>query len=199
MSAGFDRTRPTAPAPTGLRGVALALAAGVALAPARAASAHESRDSLSVGVTADERDELWPVQISLELVGERSEAAPLSRRTLVVPGGGRLTFDNVVHTPQGQRRFELEVTPRQHPQRAVEIEWRLRVVESRYELGPRLSAWRAYALHRLGMGPRPRLGRAYLAAARADIVTTRGEPVEAAIRLGGETYHLRLAARTTGG
>ncbi len=176
----------------------VALFVGLALLVVPAAAwATADGAALAVPIAVDAGAELWPVAITCEIRSDSTRAMPA--QTVVVPDGHELNFHQVIRTSRGEHRFELAVTGRHHPDRAVELEWELKVSESRYEFRPGIQGFKRYALHRLGLGPRPDLGPRILRVVRADIAATRGTPLTHAVRIGSETYEIRLAARSTRG
>lgn len=192
---------------------ALPLAALVGAATlASPALAETPGDSFSRPMFGDRSEALWPLEVGLEIVVHESNPAGLSasgrgqgpashtrivvpRRALVVSDGQHTTFTEVIATPSGQRVFEIEVVARHHDGRKVELEYDLIVRQARFaEL-----TWSDYVLHRLSLAPRPELGPQVLAAARADIVETKGEVHSQRVRVDGDLYEVRLHAHSMRG
>lgn len=181
------------------RNVALGLGAGflLSLPPAQA----RATDSLSTPITGEEVRELWPLEVGLQIVPVSEEEEepiaeiPVPTRSVVVPDGSAVHFTSVVETSSGTRQFDLEVTARHHPGDAVELEWDLSVLDSRY----RPVSWSGYLLHRLRLGPDLELQDPRLKIARSDIVSTTGEPFAQIVDIDGETYEIRIFAQTTRG
>lgn len=178
------------------------LAAGIVLA-GTPLSASKAADSLATPITGHRAEELWPIEVELEIVPLRvgprpaptSESTPLPHRSIVVPDGNRVSFSGSIWTPRGQQTFELSVVPRHHPDRVVELEWDLEVAEATYR---ELSVGR-YLLHRLQLGPRPPLEDPILKIARSDIVSTRDERFERSVQIGEDLFEIRIFARSLRG
>jgi hypothetical protein len=184
------------------KNVVAGLAAGFVLGVVPVGSAWAT-DSLATPITGSLAEELWPIEVEIEILplrlkkrpGMPPEAIPMPARTVVVADGHRVAFTSSVRTPHGQRTFDLSVVPRHHPEGAVELEWDLEVTESAYEQ----ASVGEYLLHRLQLGPRPELDAPALKIARSDIVSTRGEPFTEILDIGGEAYEIRVFARSLRG
>lgn len=190
---------------------ALATSLGVALAligtsnPGLAEAANTSAaNSLATPITGRQAQELWPIEVGVEIVrvrGDKAVADPESRRAVplpsqivVVPDGHHLKFSAVVDTAKGRRRFELGVIPRHHPT-TIELEWDLEVRHASFSkigVGD-------YLLHRLRMGQRLEHDEEQLKIARADIVTMPTDGLKERVELDGDIYEIRIFAQTTRG
>jgi hypothetical protein len=157
-------------------------------------------DSLARPIVGTTVGELWPLEIEAEIVKLADDARePASKdatvmpsQSVVVPDGRVVSLQRAIMTPSGRRLFALELTARHHPAGEVELEWALEVEEARY----RPLSWSGYLLHRLQLGTSPELGPQVLKIARADIVSTSGDPVVDVVAIDGEDYEIRLFARS---
>ncbi len=155
----------------------------------------QGSDSLSSSLFAEDASALWPLRLSVELVRVGSASRTLHSNTIEVPDGQATTFAHTEQTPSGERTFTLNAVARHHAAGAVEIEYDLRVLESRYgriRLGQ-------YVLHRLGLGTTPPLGASRLRVSRADIVSTKDSVHSVAFAIDGDLYEIRLTASPTRG
>lgn len=164
-------------------------------------------NSLATPITAELAQELWPVEVGVEIVavgpplGETSSssralATPvLPSRSVTVPDGNRVTFSRAVWTPRGRRAFTVDVAAHQHPRDEIEIEWDLVVEDAPYET----VSVGEYVLHRLRFGPRPAVGPELVRVSRADIVTTRGKPHLETVEIDGQKYEVRVFALSVRG
>jgi hypothetical protein len=156
-------------------------------------------DSLSIPLFGDRSEALWPLQVGLEIVDPDSGAVVVPRRELVVSDGQHTIFSEVIRTPHGTSAFEIELVARHHAGDAIELEYDLRVRQSRFDD----LTWSRYLLHRLALAPRPEVGPEALTAARADIVETRERADDPAHRqtvdVEGQRYEIRLYAASLRG
>jgi hypothetical protein len=167
------------------------LAAAFVLAPSVGAS-----DSLATPITTEMAGELWPLEVEVEIRDlSLAPAAALPHKSVVVPDGHRTSWASSVWTPAGQRFFELDVVARHHPRDSVELEWD--VVVSRAPVLPMDVG--EYVLHRLHLGPKPRLGPRQVEVARSDIVSTMGDRISETVEIGGKTYEIRILAHSLRG
>lgn len=187
---------------TRIRQAALSLATIVGVSMIATPAVATPGDSFSVPMFSDRSETLWPLEVSVEIValGRAQTAGEVGKtivpeRELVVADGQHTTFSEVVATPRGQRAFEVELVARHHAGGKIELEYDLHVRQAKFE---RLT-WGDYVLHRLVLAPRPRLGPAALAAARADIVETEGEVHAQRFTVDGDLYEVRLRAETMRG
>lgn len=182
------------------------LAAFVGLAGS--ATPATATDSLSTPITAEMADVTWPVRVQVEIVpaadrdaaltparefGEDDAAPsddPLPKKTVVVPDGHRLEFNNSVRSDAGRLDFELRVVPRIHPRGAVELEWDLLVSEAKF----RPMGLDQYLVHRLQLAGDPELGPPTLSIARSDIVSTTGDAFVEEVEVGGQSFEIRILA-----
>lgn len=187
---------------TGL-GVSLALISSSSPGLAEAANSSAA-NSLATPITGRQAQELWPIEVGVEIVrvrGDKAIAGPESRRAVplphqvvVVPDGHHLKFSAVVDTNKGRRRFELGVVPRHHPT-TIELEWDLEVRHASFSkigVGD-------YLLHRLRLGQRLEHDEEQLKIARADIVTMPTDGLKERVELDGDVYEIRVFAQTTRG
>lgn len=153
-------------------------------------------DSLSIPITSELAAEVWPLEVEVEIrdVGEL-EGEPLPRKSVVIPDGHRSSWVSAVWTPSGRRFFELDVVARHHPGDQVELEWD--VVVSRAGVLPMDVG--AYVLHRLQLGPKPRLGPRQVEVARSDIVSTMDGSISERLQIGDQTYEIRILAHSLRG
>ena len=166
-----------------------------ALAVAPAASAHGS-DIFNTSLFADESDALWPIEVKVELtpLDAHTEHAPFVHRQ-VVSDGHKVQVAHVFRSGKGLHDLQVEVVPRKHAGKAVELEYDLSVRESAYErvtLG-------AYVLHRLNLGPGPEVEAPALRSVKADIVSVRDRAHTVLMEVGTVRYEVRLAAATVRG
>ena len=163
----------------------------LALAPAVSAS-----DSLSIPITSEIGAEVWPLEVAIEIRDvSTSLSEPLPRKTIVIPDGHRTSWASAVWTPSGRRFFELDVVARHHPGDQVELEWD--VVVSRSAVQPMDVG--AYVLHRLQLGPKPRLGPREVEVARSDVVSTTDGSISEKLKIGDQTYEIRILAHSLRG
>ncbi|MCA9655352.1 MAG: hypothetical protein H6712_22220 [Myxococcales bacterium] len=173
----------------------------LALGLATTSSPVRGANSLAVPITSELRQELWPVEIGVEIATADDEERPdapieiLPLRTVTVPDGHPVSFSSAIWTPRGRLDFEVEVAAHQHPREAMEIEWDLQVDGAAYET----VSVGEYLLHRLRFGPRPDVGPQQVRASRADIVTVRGEPHLETVEIDGERYEIRIVALSVRG
>lgn len=164
-------------------------------------------DSLATPITSELAQELWPVEVGVEIVAVgpplgdpddplgAASAPPLPSRTVTVPDGNRVSFSRAIWTPRGRRAFSVDVAAHQHPRGEIEIEWDLLVEDAPYET----VSVGEYLLHRLRFGPRPGVGPEQVRVSRADIVTTRGEPHVETVEIDGQKYEVRVFALSVRG
>jgi hypothetical protein len=153
-------------------------------------------DNLSVPLFSDQSEALWPVEVTMEIVPLSQGASidtPVHR--IVVADGQHLDFEDVIRTPAGQCSFDLRVVARHHANDAVEVEYDLRVAEARYQD----MSWSDYLMHRLNLAPRPEVGPSLLSVARADIVAGAARTHSERIEVGGETFEIRISAKSMRG
>ena len=160
-------------------------------------------DSLATPMTGQSARELWPLDVTVEIVdvtptrnGKRTGRLPrvLAPQAVTVRDGHRLTYSAVLLTPSGRHRLDLSVVPRHHPD-AVEIEWDLDVAEAPF----RSVGVRDYLLHRLRVGPELKLDEEALVAARSDIQVVDDGQLRRRIRVGKQVYEIRIAAEVSRG
>jgi hypothetical protein len=175
--------------------VLVGLACPMVLTPAVSAS-----DSLSIPITSELGAEVWPLEVEVQirdvspaLASDWSE--PLPRTTIVIPDGHRTSWASAVWTPSGRRFFELDLVARHHPGDQVELEWD--VVVSRSGVLPMDVG--AYVLHRLQLGPKPRLGPREVEVARSDVVSTTDGSISEKLQIGDQTYEIRILAHSLRG
>lgn len=187
---------------------ALALVAAVFGFAVPGSAPVAAANSLATPITGREVQELWPIEIRVEMVkvirpgeryrksvdGQPTATVPLPSQTVVVPDGHQLRFSSVVQTAKGQRRFELQLVARHHPE-AVELEYDLEVSEASY----RKIGVGDYLLHRLRLGPQMQLEEEGLKIARSDIVSTRDQSFASRIAVDGDVYEIHVFAKTTRG
>lgn len=179
-----------------IRGTSVLAALLVSVGIAGTAAPARGANSLATPITAELRQELWPVEIGVEIVevdddaseGEPVEAMPM--RPVVVPDGNRVAFSSAIWTPRGRRDFSVEVAAHQHPRDEVEIEWDLLVEDAPYET----VSVGDYLLHRLRFGPRPGVGPDQVRVSRADIVSVRDQPYTQTVEIDGQKYEVRIFA-----
>lgn len=177
------------------------MASGLALGLVSVAAPASGANSLAVPITSELRQELWPVEIGVEIAtvdDESSEAEPIEvmpLRTVTVPDGHPVSFSSAVWTPQGRLDFEVDVVAHQHPRAEMEVEWDLRVEGAPYET----VSVGEYLLHRLRFGPRPDVGPKHVRASRADIVTVQGDPHVQVLEIDGQEYEVRIVALSVRG
>jgi hypothetical protein len=159
-------------------------------------------DSLATPMTGQSARELWPLDVTVEIVdvtptrGAKQGRMPrvLAPQSVTVRDGHRLEYSAVLLTPSGRHRVDLAVVPHHHPE-AVEIEWDLEVAEAPYQtvgVGD-------YLLHRLGVGPSLQLDDEALVVARADIETTENGQLRRRVRVGEQVYEIRIHAAVSRG
>ncbi len=159
-------------------------------------------DSLATPMTGQSARELWPLDVSVEIVDVTPTSRPthgrlprvLETQSVTVRDGHRLQFSALLLTPGGRHRVDLAVVPHHHPD-AVEIEWDLEVAEAPY----RAVAVGDYLLHRLGVGPALQLEDEALAVARADIETAKDGHLRRRVRVGEQVYEIRIGAAVSRG
>ncbi len=172
-----------------------------AMAIAITATPAVGANSLATPITAELRQELWPVEIAVEIVatdtdqGNAGLAEPMPLRTVVVPDGNSVAFSSAVWTSRGRRDFTVDVVAHHHPRGEMEIEWDLKVQDAPYET----VSVGDYVLHRLRFGPRPDVGPELTRISRADIVTVSGEPHLETLQIDGAKYEIRIFALSTRG
>jgi hypothetical protein len=173
-------------------GLALvALSGALALTPTVSAS-----DSLSIPITSELAAEVWPIELEVEIVDvSASPSEPLPRKSVVIPDGHRTSWATAVWTTSGRRFFDLDVVARHHPGDQVELEWD--VVVSRSGVLPMDVG--SYVLHRLQLGPKPRLGPREVEVARSDIVSTMNGSIAERLQIGDQTYEIRILAHSLRG
>ena len=172
------------------------LSGALALCAAFALPSTADADNLSVPIFSDQREALWPVEVTMEIVPLSDGVSidtPVHR--IVVADGQHLDFEDVIRTPVGQCSFDVRVVARHHANDKVEVEYDLRVAEARYED----MSWSDYLLHRLNLAPRPEVGPSLLSVARADIVSGARETHLERIEVGGESFEVRISARSMRG
>lgn len=184
---------------TGLARIAggslLALALGASATPAHGAN------SLSTPITSELAQELWPVEIGVEIVEVDdgiSEGAPVEampRRTVVVPDGNRISFSSAIWTARGRRDFTVDVAAHQHPRQEIELEWDLVVEDAPYET----VSVQDYVLHRLRFGPRPSVKDDRVVIARADIVSITDQSHTEIVFIDDQAYEIRIFALSVRG
>ncbi|MCX4241121.1 hypothetical protein [Paraliomyxa miuraensis] len=163
-------------------------------------------NSLATPITAELTQDLWPVELGVEIVavgpplGETSSSRALAStlmptRSVTVPDGRRVSFSHAVWTPRGRRAFTVDVAAHQHPRGEIEIEWDLLVEDAPYET----VSVGEYLLHRLRFGPRPGVEDERVRVSRADIVTTRGRPHLETVEIDGQKYEIRVFALSVRG
>ncbi len=168
-----------------------------AVSLAGAAGPAAAADSLAVPITAQLRQELWPVEVAVEIIavgpplgGESPTERIMPTDAVTVPDGNRVSFSRAIWTPRGRRAFAVDVAAHQHPGGAMEIEWDLLVEDAPYET----VSVGDYLLHRLRFGPRPPVGPERVRVSRADIVTTQGEPHVETVEIDGQKYEIHVFA-----
>jgi len=170
---------------------------GLCLAGSFAVPSAQAADSLATPITGTMAKELWPIEVTVELValqGSDRRSAPLPVRTITVPDGHRLRFSSTVSTRSGKQRFELSLVPRHHPE-TIEVEWDLEVHEARFEpIG-----WKRYLEHRFNLSGELPLGEERLKIARSDIVSTDDDRIRVRFAVDGESFEIRMLAVTTRG
>lgn len=173
-----------------------ALALPILVAASVLASPVDASDSLATPITTEMAGEIWPLELEVEIRDlSASSGTALPHKSVVVPDGHRTSWASSVWTPAGQRFFELDVVARHHPRDSVELEWD--VVVSRAPVLPMDLG--EYVLHRLQLGPKPRLGPKQVEVARSDIVSTMGDRISETVEIGGETYEIRILAHSLRG
>ena len=172
--------------------------AAVSIVPAPTLAA----DSLATPMTGQSARELWPVDVSVEIVdvtptrNAKKGRMPrvLAPQSVTVRDGHRLKYSAVLLTPSGRHRIDLAVVPHHHPD-AVEVEWDLEVAEAPY-----LSVGvRDYLLHRLHVGPDLKLDEEALVVARADIEIAEDGQLRRRVRVGEQVYEIRIRAEVSRG
>jgi len=159
-------------------------------------------DSLATPMTGQNARELWPLDVTVEIVdvtptrnAKKGRMPRVMRpQSVTVRDGHRLKYSAVLLTPSGRHRLDLAVVPRHHPG-AVEVEWDLEVAEAPYQtvdVGD-------YLLHRLGVGPTLKLDDEALVVARADIETTTEGRLRRRVRVGAQVYEIRIRAEVSRG
>lgn len=157
----------------------------------------QSADSLATPMTGQSARELWPLDVTVEIVdvtpSQKHSGGRLGRlletESVTVRDGHRLQYSTVVLTPNGQHRVDLVVVPRHHPD-TVEIEWDLEVREAPYA---HVSV-QDYLLHRLGVGPTLQLQDEALRVARSDIENTKNDRLRRRVRVDDQVYEIRIHA-----
>ncbi len=179
--------------------LAASLAAVVLTASAGPAVAA---NSLATPITAELRQEQWPVELAVEIIavgpplgGDRPTERIMPSNPVTVPDGNRVSFARAVWTPRGRRAFSVDVVAHQHPRGEMEIEWDLLVEDAPYE---KVSVG-DYLLHRLRFGPRPGVEQEQVRVSRADIVTSRGEPHVETVEIDGQKYEIHVFAQSVRG
>jgi hypothetical protein len=180
-------------------------AAAAALVLASAAAPASAADSLAIPITAQMRQELFPVEVGVEIVAVGPPlggpaSAPGAKRIMpadavTVPDGNKVSFSRAIWTPRGRRAFSIDVVAHQHPGGKIELEWDLLVEDAPYES----MSVADYVLHRLRFGPRPGVGPERVRVSRADIVTTRGEPHLETVEIDGQKYEIHIMATSVRG
>lgn len=180
-------------------------AAVAALVLASAAAPASAADSLAIPITAQMRQELFPVEVGVEIVAVGPPlggpaSAPGAKRIMpadavTVPDGNKVSFSRAIWTPRGRRAFSIDVVAHQHPDDEIELEWDLLVEDAPYES----MSVADYVLHRLRFGPRPGVGPERVRVSRADIVTTRGEPHLETVEIDGQKYEIHIMATSVRG
>jgi len=167
----------------------------VALAITGAPEQVVGANSLATSITAELRQELWPIELGVEIVevddetsGADVEVMPI--RAVVVPDGNRVSFSSAIWTSRGRRDFTVDVAAHQHPRDEMEIEWDLLVEDAPYET----VSVGDYLLHRLRFGPRPDVGPELVRVSRADIVSVVGEPHVETVEIDQQKYEIRIFA-----
>lgn len=172
--------------------------AAVSFAPAPTLAA----DSLATPMTGQNVRELWPLDVTVEIVdvtptrnAKKGRMPRVMRpQSVTVRDGHRLKYSAVLLTPSGRHRLDLAVVPHHHPD-AVEVEWDLEVAEAPYrtvDVGD-------YLLHRLGVGPTLKLDDEALVVARADIETATEGRLRRRVRVGEQVYEIRIQAEVSRG
>jgi hypothetical protein len=159
-------------------------------------------DSLATPMTGQNAQELWPLDVTVEIVdvtptrhAKKGRMPRVMRpESVTVRDGHRLKYSAVLLTPSGRHRLDLSVVPHHHPD-AVEVEWDLEVAEAPYQTVDVSD----YLLHRLGVGPTLKLDDEALVVARADIETTTEGRLRRRIRVGGQVYEIRIQAEVSRG
>lgn len=173
-----------------------------AFALAGTAGPAAAANSLATPITSELRQELWPVELAVEIIavgpplgGDRPTERIMPSNPVTVPDGNRVSFSRAVWTPRGRRAFAVDVVAHQHPRGEIEIEWDLLVEDAPYET----VSVGDYLLHRLRFGPRPAVGPEQVRVSRADIVTTRGEPHVETVEIDGQKYEIHVFALSVRG
>jgi hypothetical protein len=151
----------------------------------------EATDTLSVPMFGDEREQLWPVELSMEVVNLDTGMSPIPVRSMIVADGHHMNFTHVARTSRGRRSFDVALVARHHAEDAVELEYDVTVSEAAYAS----MQWGEYLLHRLNLGPGPHVGREFVSFAKADIVSTHSNTLRERFVLEGEHFEIRLFAR----
>jgi len=160
-------------------------------------------DSLATPMTGQSARELWPLDVTVEIVdvtpsrgAKQKGRLPrvLEPQSVTVRDGHRLKYSAVFLTPAGRHRLDLAVVPHHHPD-AVEVEWDLDVAEAPYQT----VGVRDYLLHRLRVGPSLKLDQEALVVARADIETVENGQLRRRVRVGGQVYEIRIQAEVSRG
>ena len=162
----------------------------------------EAADSLATPITGQSARELWPLDVTVEILdvtptrNAKQGRLPrvLAPQSVTVRDGHRLKYSAVLLTPEGRHRLDLAVVPRHHPD-AVELEWDLEVAEAPY----RSVGVRDYLLHRLHVGPDLKLDEEALVVARADIEVAQDGQLRRRVRAGGQVYEIRIHAEVSRG
>jgi hypothetical protein len=167
-----------------------------------AAGPAAAADSLAIPITAQLRQELFPVEVGVEIIAvgpPLGGASPTERimpaNAVTVPDGNQVSFSRAIWTPRGRRAFAIDVVAHQHPGGEIEVEWDLLVEDAPYET----VSVGEYLLHRLRFGPRPAVGPDEVRVSRADIVTTRGEPHVETVEIDGQKYEIHVFALSVRG
>jgi len=172
--------------------------AAVSIVPAPTQAA----DSLATPMTGQSARELWPLDVTVEIVDvtptRNAKQGRLPRvlepQSVTVRAGHRLKSSAALLTPEGRHRLDLAVVPHHHPD-AVEVEWDLEVAEAPY-----LSVGvRDYLLHRLHVGPDLKLDEEALVVARADIEIAQDGQLRRRVRVGGQVYEIRIHTEVSRG
>ena len=145
---------------------------------------------------ADQSDALWPIEVDVEIapLDAHVEHDPFVHRQ-VVSDGHKVRVAHVFRSGRGLHDLQVEVVPRRHAGRVVELEYDLSVRESAYErvtLGE-------YVLHRLNLGPGPEVEPPAVRSVKADIVSVQDRPHTVLLEVGAVRYEVRLGAATVRG
>ena len=158
------------------------------------ATSLDRAPSLSVAMFTDEAEQLWPIEVQLELRRARDGVLVMRKRS-TVPDGQRLAFDQVLEVPTGERVVHLEATPRHHPGGQIELDWELQLREAGFSS----LEWSDYLQHRFNLAARPAVDAPTLRVVRADIVELGDAPYTFHVDIGDERYTISLRAHDTRG